>query len=199
MKIDRGGNTLDKKKLIGTIVGVVAFVALVASATYAWLTATANITNGTLNTGSRNFVINYSKGTDLSNLPMLTVTSGSAVASSGASSLTVKAGLASSNNPPGNLSLTLVTTSDVPGVVTAGALKYAVKVGSGTITEPQTVTSNNQVLVLSGTNTTTQRISSTTQTNIVVYVWLDSELVTGSMVGKAYSGYIKATASQLES
>ncbi len=190
---------MDKKKLIGTIVGVAAFVALIASATYAWLTATATVENGTLNTGSRNFVINYTKGTDLSDLPIRTYTTAAAVTAGDPATITVKAGKALSTTPPGNLTLTLVTSSDAAGVVSAGALKYAVKAGSGSVTAPQTVTSNSQALVLSGTSTTTYKLTSTTQVNFIVYVWLDTEKVTGSMAGKAYSGYIQATASQLES
>ena len=40
---------MDRKKLIGTIIGVIFFVALIAGATFAWLTFNANVTNGNYN------------------------------------------------------------------------------------------------------------------------------------------------------
>lgn len=44
---------MDKKKLIGTIIGVTMFAALIAGATFAWLTFSATITNGSYNTGTK--------------------------------------------------------------------------------------------------------------------------------------------------
>lgn len=190
---------MDKKKLIGTIVGVTAFVALIAGATFAWLTFSATVNNGTYNTGSRNFVIDYTKGTDVSNLPILNVSAASAVKTSGASSLTVTAKLNSATSPKGNLKLTLNTTKDEGTFVTSGAIKYSVAIGNGTPTAPQTVSATAQELVLSGTNVTTLGITSTTAQSITVYVWLDQSKITNAMIGKSYSGYIQASATQLES
>ena len=189
---------MESKKLIGTIIGVIGFIALIAGATFAWLTITATVTNGTFTGGARNFVIAYTKGNDVSGLPILTVTDAASVAESGAKSITVTAKLNSSTNPPGNLTLKLIKSSDNGNFVSGGAIKYATKVGSGNMTAPQTVSNNTQTLVLSGTNTTTQKISSTTATSITVYFWLDAEHVSDSMVGKTYSGYVQASAAQLE-
>lgn len=186
---------MDKKKLIGTIIGVIMFAMLIVGATYAWLIITASITNGTYNTGSRNFVIDYTKGTDVTNLPILTVSSASAVASSGASSLTVTAKLNSTNTPKGDLKLTLVTTSDSGTLVSKGIIKYAVSINGGTPTAPQTVSSNNQDLILSGTSTTSL-IDSTTNNSFTVYLWLDAATLTTT--GQTYAGYIKASATQRE-
>ena len=187
---------MDKKKLIGTIIGVVMFAMLIVGATYAWLTISATVTNGTYNTGSRNFVIDYTKGTDVTTLPILSVASENDVASSGASSLTVTAKLNNENSPKGDLSLTLVTTSDSGTLVNKGVIKYAVSINGGTPTAPQTVSSNNQVLVLSGTTTTTTLIDSTTDDSITVYLWLDAATLTST--GQSYAGYIKASATQRE-
>ena len=63
---------MDNKKIIGAILGVVAFIALVAGATFAWLTATVNVTNGTYNNiTSKNFLIGYNGGSDVLNPIML--------------------------------------------------------------------------------------------------------------------------------
>lgn len=189
---------MDSKKLIGMILGVIAFVALIAGATFAWLTITASVTNGVLNIQSRNFVIDYNKGTDISGLPILSVANASAVAESGAKTISVTAKLHDATNPPGALKLTLIKTADAGGLVSSGVIKYATKIGTGTPTAPQTVTADNQELVLSGTNTTTETINSTTNKTITVYFWLDAAAITESMMGQTYSGYIKATATQLE-
>ena len=61
---------MDKKKLIGTIIGVVAFGALIAGATYAWLTYNATITNGNYLLSSMNFSVVYTKGTAVSAVPI---------------------------------------------------------------------------------------------------------------------------------
>lgn len=196
---------MDKKKLIGTIVGVIMFAILIAGATYAWLTLAADVTNGTYNTGSRNFVIDYTKGTDVTALPILNVASAADVSTSGASSLTVTAKLNSTNSTKGDLSLTLVTTTDAGNLATSGVIKYAVSINGGTPTEPQTVTSANQTLVLSGTSTKTLLLTTTTDENsnevveansLTVYLWLDAETLTST--GQTYAGYIKASAIQRE-
>ncbi|MDO4394835.1 MAG: hypothetical protein Q4C23_02520 [Mycoplasmatota bacterium] len=192
---------MDKKKLIGTIIGVTMFAALIAGATFAWLTFSATITNGSYNTGTKNFVINYDGGTALTEMPMLTVSGASAVASSGAKVISLSAGLASGSTP-GNLTITLNTTAtgaDSNGHVSVlPAMRYSVAIGTGTPTAPKTITSNTQALVLSGTSTT-QKISSTTATTIKVYFWLEASDVTTTMLGASYSGYISASATQTES
>ncbi len=53
---------MDNKKIIGAILGVVAFIALVAGATFAWLTATVTVNNGTYVGNIKNFVISYTGG-----------------------------------------------------------------------------------------------------------------------------------------
>ena len=60
---------MNKQKLIGTIIGVIFFVALIAGATFAWLTFNATVTNGAYNGTTQNFVINYTKGKDIDSVP----------------------------------------------------------------------------------------------------------------------------------
>jgi predicted ribosomally synthesized peptide with SipW-like signal peptide len=73
---------LDKKKLIGTIIGVVAFIALIAGATFAWFTATVTVTNGNYLGTVKNFVITYTGSSAVgSNLRIIdTVTTATPVA-----------------------------------------------------------------------------------------------------------------------
>lgn len=67
---------MDKKKLIGTIIGVVAFAAIIAGATYAWLEISANVSNVYLNGTAKNFTFQYSGSNEVSNLKQ--IASGSA-------------------------------------------------------------------------------------------------------------------------
>ena len=48
---------MERKKLIGTIIGVTMFALLIVGATYAWLSATINVNNGTYQLSTRNFII----------------------------------------------------------------------------------------------------------------------------------------------
>ena len=57
---------MDTKKLLGTIIGVIMFALLIVGATYAWLSQTATVTNGTYaNLKTKNFIINYVGGTEV--------------------------------------------------------------------------------------------------------------------------------------
>ena len=108
---------MSNKKLIGTIIGVIAFAALISGATFAWLTYAVNVTGGTYNGASTNFVVNYTKGTDISDVPILTSPTVST-----ARSLVVSANK-TSTSVDGMLSIKLTTTSsDI--LTTSGAIKY---------------------------------------------------------------------------
>ena len=57
---------MNKKKMLGAIIGIIAFIALVAGATYAWITNGLGVSNGIYNVATKNFVINFTKG----NIPL---------------------------------------------------------------------------------------------------------------------------------
>ena len=177
---------MDKKKLIGTIIGVVAFAALIAGATYAWLTQNATIINGTYNVGTMNFSVTYVKGTDVTNVPAQ-----SAPTTSNTRSLNVKANKVS-GSAPGNLTIYLNTSSTT---LAAGALNYAVCVGTCSSTDlttaanKGTVSGTGKLAILSNTPLT----ASATTYN--VYLWLDPSKVSG---GETYSGFISAEAKQTD-
>ena len=179
---------MDKKKIIGTIIGVVAFAALIAGATYAWLSFSATITNGTSNFGTMNFSVAYVNGTAITEVPTL-----ESPTAETASSLNVKANKVS-GSPDGNLTITLNTTATD---LTSGALNYAICVGtcSSAVAADLTQAASGYKGTITGVGA--QDIFTTpltaSQTTYNIYFWLDSSLVTG---GETYSGYISASAAQ---
>lgn len=197
---------VNNKKLIGTIIGVIFFIILVAGATFAWLTYTANVNNGVYNTTTMNFLVNYTKGTDISSLPML---SGDISASTctGCNVITVQA---SKQNLDGTLYLKLHTEDDAGSNALAdgACIKYAVCVGtacSGASTTAFSQISGVSTGILDSSDFDTNRdiviyegplTVSTTSYNI--YLWIDNELITNNEINKTYTGYIHAFAVQSE-
>ena len=53
---------MDKKKIIGAIIGVTLFAVLIAGATYAWLSAAVDVNNGIYQASTGNFLIDYNGG-----------------------------------------------------------------------------------------------------------------------------------------
>ncbi len=183
---------MDKKKVIGTIVGVVAFIALVAGATYAWLTNALTVTNANYNTRTINFNVNYTKGTNVTSLPTL----GTATPST-AQSLIVKAGLAT-GSAPGNLTVYLNTSTN-NALITDHVIKYSWCITSCSGTDfadhTGTITATGQTPII--TNTPLQ----SSQLDYIVYLWLDGDSITSTHTtspNNTFSGYISATATQTE-
>ena len=201
---------MDKRKLFGTIIGVAMFAALIAGATFAWLTFTATVVEdtGAYITGARNFVINYTNGNDITSLPILTLTTAAEVASNSsqetsakASSLTVKAKLHENTSPKGDMKLTLYTTQDTGTFISSGAIRYSVSINGGTPTAPTTLSSTQEDLVLSRTGETdniTHLIDTTTDETITVYFWLDAFTIDNEMMGKQFAASLRASAVQNE-
>ena len=178
---------MSNKKLIGTIIGVIAFVALISGATFAWLTYAVNVTGGTYNGASTNFVVNYTKGTDISDVPILTSPTVST-----ARSLVVSANK-TSTSVDGTLSIKLTTTSsDI--LTTSGAIKYKACQG-----ECADLTSNVGTVTASGTVEIFSGVLQSSVTSYYVYFWIDAETFSNHHVGKTYSGYISAEAQQTQS
>ena len=188
---------MNKKKLIGAIIGVVAFAALIAGATYAWLTFNATITNGTYNLGSMNFSVSYTKGTDVTAVPIV-----STPTAENTRSLNVKANKVS-GSAPGTLTIYLNTdSSTTEALLTSGALHYAVCIGDCTdstnlseaanVSATGTVSTSGKLAMLSNTPLT----ASATTYN--VYFWLDSSAVVDTVVGSSYTGFISAEAVQTD-
>lgn len=178
---------MSNKKLIGTIIGVIAFAVLISGATFAWLTYSVNVTGGTYNGASTNFVVNYTKGTDISDVPILTSPTVST-----ARSLVVSANK-TSTSVDGTLSIKLTTTSsDI--LTTSGAIKYKACQG-----ECADLTSNVGTVTASGTVEIFSGALQSSATSYYVYFWIDAETFSNDHVGKTYSGYISAEAQQTQS
>ncbi len=192
---------MDKRKLIGTILGVLAFAALIVGATYAWLTLSFDATNSNYNTRSKNFTVDYSNNNgSITDIPILETGSPSE-----ASLVTVTA-KKGTNSASGNLTLYLNTDTTVVGeeantsaaLLESGAIHYAVCIGTCTtfvgLTTQGTITDQTPLkyAILSNTPLTA------TNTEYNVYFWLDSNLLTGELNGTKYTGYISAEASQTE-
>ena len=178
---------MSNKKLIGTIIGVIAFAALISGATFAWLTYEVNVTGGTYNGASTNFVVNYTKGTDISDVPILTSPTVST-----ARSLVVSANK-TSTSVDGTLSIKLTTTSS-DMLTTSGAIKYKACQG-----ECADLTSNVGTVTASGTVEIFSGALQSSATSYYVYFWIDAETFSNDHVGKTYSGYISAEAQQTQS
>ena len=178
---------MSNKKLIGTIIGVIAFTALISGATFAWLTYAVNVTGGTYNGASTNFVVNYTKGTDISDVPILTSPTVST-----ARSLVVSANK-TSTSVDGTLSIKLTTTSsDI--LTTSGAIKYKACQG-----ECADLTSNVGTVTASGTVEIFSGALQSSATSYYVYFWIDAATFSNDHVGQPYSGYISAEAQQTQS
>ena len=178
---------MSNKKLIGTIIGVIAFAVLISGATFAWLTYSVNVTGGTYNGTSTNFVVNYTKGTDISDVPILTSPTVST-----ARSLVVSANK-TSTSVDGTLSIKLTTTSS-DMLTTSGAIKYKACQG-----ECADLTSNVGTVTASGTVEIFSGALQSSATSYYVYFWIDAETFSNDHVGKTYSGYISAEAQQTQS
>lgn len=210
---------MDSKKIIGTIIGILMFAVLIAGATFAWLTIAANVTNGNYTATTKNFIIDYSGGTQITNTIItdnatttnitsetsasetddgwLAVTASKTAASAKASSFQVKLHVNSNT----------VTTKAVTWAICKGACPTSVAlatVSSGTATCGTGVlncgtiaagASNTDIVLYNDTSTfNTDSAVSTTTYN--VYIWIDASTAVSADIGKTFSGYIHASATQ---
>lgn len=179
---------MNKQKVIGLILGVVLFIALIAGLTYAYVSW--NSDNINLKVNSECFNILYDSGTNISGpiMPSLDYTGGRYV--------TVKMDLSSSCTlveASGKISLnTLDSTSS--NLYKEGVLNYQLLINNevtdikGNITESGTIEFDVGQLNKKSVATTTYTI----------YVWVNAEHVTNEHVSSTYYGNISAEAVQIE-
>lgn len=200
---------MDKKKLIGTIIGVIMFAALIAGATFAWLTFAANVYNATYISNTMNFLVDYTNGTAITDIPIVKTGAPTAADSS---KLVVQA-KKHSGSPDGNITIQL-TTSSSNTLTTGGIVHWALCKGECSAT---TTTAFNENTCknegASGNCKATGKITAkgtinlwtdptvlqTTNVSYYVYFWIDAaELTNDHLVGgnNTYSGYIHAYAEQ---
>lgn len=211
---------MDTKKLLGTIIGVIMFALLIVGATYAWLTITANVTNGNYTVKTKNFIINYAGGTDItdtvqtSNATTVNITSAStADASTTDGWLAVTASKTADSAKASDFTIKLHINSNT---LTSKALTYAVckgtcptgvalaTVSSGTATCGTGVIacntiaanqSNKDIVLYTDTQTFNEDGAVSAQT-YNIYFWLDAGTIVAADIGKSFSGYIHASATQ---
>ena len=216
---------MDTKKLIGTIIGVIAFGALIAGATYAWLSVNATVNNRVFNNAtSKNFTFTYAGSPNVAGFKQLTLTNSTvsnitsaataATADDGWAAITASKG---ANTPKAgifrlkfNITTNTFTTNSVLYAVCKGdcpatALITAV---SGT-----TATCNTNTAVVScgvvpaGSSTAINLYDDTTTFNVDgavaattynIYFWLNSATIANADLTASASlvGYISAQASQ---
>lgn len=172
---------MEKHKVIGTIVGVLAFIALIAGLTYAWFTWVSG--NTILGGTTECFTINYVNGQNISGqiTPSASYTGGKTT--------TVQIGIDSGCNIGGTGTIKLTTDSSSENAInlTDGAVKYAVYNVSEEISSGNVV---DETMDLATVNLTKSLVTYT------IYVWVDGSVVDNTYVGKSYSGYIHASAEQ---
>lgn len=214
---------MDKKKLIGTIIGVTLFVILVAGATYAWLTFSATITNGNYSYGTKNFAVIYENETPTlsGDLPSLTTATATT-----ATSMKVAAHR-ELGTPNGILYLKVSSTAeDINNMTKGGAVKYAVCSGSATASDcdGNLIDGATGVLATGTVIATADKLETimyqtvdpdlteeqkeslgltgkpvgipTTKTYYWIYFWMNPANLTNEMVGETYKGYVHASAEQ---
>lgn len=181
---------MDKKKLIGTIIGVTLFAALIAGATYAFMTFTATVTNATYNATSMNFIVDYTKGTDINNLKQLKTATPST-----ATSLVVKA-KKHAGSPNGNITIKLTSTS-TGTLTTGGIVNYVLCKGACSSFTADNVKKTGTVTATSTVDLITEALSDT-EVSYYVYFWLDANKITNDHLNQTYSGNINASATQTE-
>ena len=214
---------MNTKKVIGTIIGVIAFIALVAGATYAWLTINATVTNGTYNGGSKHFYITYDGGSAISAVKMLasgsaTKTNITSAGTAGASTtdgwLAVTASKDSGSAKASSFKINLDISNNT---LVSNSIVYALCVGTCTTTGALATVSNG--VATCGTNvttcgvidggdetdqllyndTTTFNVDGTvSETTYNIYFWLNADSIVDTDIGKSFTASISAEATQGE-
>ncbi len=209
---------MNKQKLIGTIIGVIFFVALIAGATFAWLTFNANVTNGTYNGTSLNFTYTYAGGNAVSSITMLGATPARNSIKDTAGYIVLTASKAANTAKASSFNIKLHKTSS--SITPESVIRYAVCEGTAANCDNTASTdipsTTNTTFVAYGqlgtwdghsditlySDTTTFANEGAASATYYVYLWIDGTLVTSenqsSIIGKAFSGYIHASSTQTD-
>jgi len=212
---------LNTKKLIGAIIGVIAFVILIAGATFAWLSVTATVNNAQYTGTSKNFVINYQGSANISGFKEIksgsattaAITSSTSASVAGDAWAAVTAEKTANDAPANHFRVKLAIGNNT---MQTGAIIWAICKGScPTNTALATVTSSTVTCGTGVTNcgrvaaetsgsielyddqTTFNTDAQVSTTTYNVYFWLDSDTLSNDDIGAQFSGYIYAEATQL--
>lgn len=201
---------MNKKKLIGTIIGVIMFGLLMAGATYAWLSFNATVVNAKYNTHTVNYWVNYTKGTDLSDMPILSSTA----TPSNTLSATITA-----VKPTGSLvdHLNIHLTTSTDNILTKDSdddddgkylINYALcegtcsesftsAVATGYIDQDFYDNATTKTIDIYTDHYDTALTANATFT-YTMYFWIDAEELENRHLNLTYSGYIHASANQAD-
>lgn len=168
-------------KLIGTILGVILFISLIAGFTYAWTSwQSSNIKiEGTAECFDIDYGISQQIGST-STKGSLEMTSSYTEGLSAKVTLALKSGCTTT----GVGTLYLNTTSASSNIL-KGALKYTV-VNGNNVTDG-VINTSEKITLLENIN-----INSSTPSTYTVYVWLDGSVADNSYANLTYNGYISA-------
>lgn len=180
----------NKKKLIGTILGVVLFIALIVGATYAWFNNAANVTNGNYNAEAKNFMITYTKGTEIAD--MVYKKTSEATPNNITSEVVVKAKKANTQTADGTLNI--IFTPDENTINVDGAINWGVSLNSeGTFHTTGSVASTSTAPITVYTGPVTVE-----DTSYHIHFWADPTKISNDQLGQTFKGHIHATATQNE-
>ena len=218
---------MDKKKLIGTIIGVMAFAALIAGATFAWFTATVTINNGSYTGTAKNFVFTFAGSANIGNnlaiidsttstTSNITSSASAAVANDGWAAIT--ASKTANDAPAKSFKLLLNITTNT---LTTNSLVYAVCKGdcptTALVTAVSTSGTNHTATCGSGVascgviakgstsavtlydDTSTFNVTSAKSQIYNVYFWLDGPAISNNDMNKQFAAKINASAEQINS
>lgn len=207
---------MNKQKLIGTIIGVIFFVALIAGATFAWLTFNATVTNGTYKGTSLNFTYTYNGGNTVNKISILGATPARNSIKDQAGYVVLTASKAANTAKASSFNIKLHKTSS--SITPESVIRYAVCKGTAANCDntastaiPSTTNttflaygqlgtwdSNKDITLYSDTSTFANEGAASA--TYYVYLWIDGTLVTStnqsSIIGKSFSGYIHASSTQ---
>ena len=217
---------MNKQKLIGTIIGVIFFAALIAGATFAWLTFNATVTNGTYNGTSLNFTYTYEGGNAVNAISILGATPArNSITVENVNSTTINHGYivltaSKATNTAGASSFNIKLHKTSSSISPESVIRYAVCKGteddancknSVSTAIPSTTNttfvaygqlgtwdSNTDITLYSDTSTFANEGAASA--TYYVYLWIDGTLVTStnqsSIIGQSFSGYIHASSTQ---
>ena len=173
-------------KIIGTILGVVLFIGLVAGLTYAYTVWQSDNINNVVS--SKCFDVLYTKGQDIG---------GAIIPSSsysGGASSTFKFNIKNTCDIRANGKLYLNTSNSTSSnLYRTGLLNYQVVKGS-TLIKSGNITSSGEIEIDLGELTK----ASSASTSYTVYVWIDQNLVENSDYNLGYAGNIRVEAIQFK-
>lgn len=209
---------MDKRKLIGMILGVTLFAALIAGATFAWLSFDASVTNGTYNGASLNFTYTYAGGNAVSSISMLGATPARSSIKDKAGYIVLTASKAANTAKASSFNIKLHKTSNTISPETV--IRYAVCKGTADNCSNAASTAipstTNTTFVAYGqlgtwdsssdvtlySDTSTFAAEGAASATYYVYIWIDGTLINDTnqdtVLGKSFSGYIHASSTQTD-